>query len=167
MTKVLVVEGGNTPAIADLLDRCGVESLVVTPEMGQALQRTGMDMSRVQVAVIGGGPARRYVTPGGDRYPKTWEGSPVPSGEPRIVMRDPTHAERARIEAAKAKRERRQERNNINEARQGRPPDELEWRDGEWWAQCRSCGNDYPIEVESNRFNWDMNNCARNQWCIP
>lgn len=151
MKEVVIVGAGIDGSLARQLAAHGVE--VVTGEVRARM---------VQALLPPGGG--RWPDPDPRFFRNEW---PKPSGEPLIVLHDPTPVDLRRIHAAKAKRERRQERNSINEARQGRPPDELEWRDGEWLAQCRRCGNDYPIEVEASRFSWEMNMCGRNEWCIP
>ncbi|WP_223507788.1 hypothetical protein [Pseudomonas sp. BF-B-25] len=69
--------------------------------------------------------------------------------------------------AAKAKRERRQERNYRNEAAQGRDPEGLGLVGGAWMAECRSCGNDYVVDCDAHEFHPDYSYCGGSERCIP
>lgn len=80
---------------------------------------------------------------------------------------DSMRLHRERDQKAQAKRERRIERNIRNELAQGRGPDGLWLVNGEWTAQCRSCGNDYALGHDLCDFTDDMSYCGRSEGCCP
>lgn len=133
MKNVVIVDAGDG-SLARQLAAHGVE--VVTGEV----------RARMVQALLPRGGGRWP-----DPDPRILQPWPEPSGEPLIVLRDPTEAERARMMAAKRKRERRQLRNIANEAAQGRGPEEVE---------C-GCGREWGVPNYEERY------YCGSQWCMP
>lgn len=96
-------------------------------------------------------------------HSKQW----TPAAAQPVALRERTMEDRERMILADRKRDRRRERNLINEARQGLEPEGLTLIDDDWHGTCRSCGNRYKLGYDAIDFNPDQSYCGGSHFCLP